>query len=63
VKIHEASDFKAARTFLCDKEIEHSRGIHHCLEFCIRFEKCDKRYIRLANSKNWTVFSRQFIAA
>lgn len=32
VKIREAFDVKAVRTFLCDKQIEHPRGIYCCLE-------------------------------
>jgi hypothetical protein len=54
-----ASDVKAARTFPCEKEIEHSRGIQRFLELCRRFKKCNKCYIRPVNGKNWTVFWRR----
>ena len=44
--MRETSDVKAARTFPCE-EIDHYRGIRRCREYCWRFEKCDKRSMRL----------------
>jgi hypothetical protein len=48
-----ASNVKAARTSLLEKEIEYSRDIQRCLEYCRSFEKYINCYIRPANGKNW----------
>ena len=56
----EASDVKAARTFPCEEETEHSRDTQHWLEQRSEFKACNKHYIRPLDSTNSTVLSQHF---
>jgi hypothetical protein len=58
VTTHEASDAKSARTFPCE-EIITFYG-YPPLTRTVKFEACNKHYIRPSDSKNLTVLSRQF---
>ena len=60
VKTHEASDIKAARTFLYKKVTEHSRDTQNWLEQWSKFQVCNKHFIRPQDGKNLAVLSQWF---
>ena len=55
VTIREASDVKAARTFLCEKQKKHSGDTQDWLEQWSKLKACNKHYNRLSDSKNWSL--------